>query len=365
LNKTCIGCGAILQSEEKSQIGYIPKSALSDDDVYCQRCFQLRHYNKNQAVSLEDDDFLQMVSSIGDTKSLVVHLIDIFDVNGTLLHHLPRIVGNNDVILVGNKLDLLPKSTNRTKLTHWLFRLAKASGISILDVFLISSAKGHGFDELLKKMEVERNNKDIYIVGVTNVGKSTFVNRLIERTTKEKNAITTSYFPGTTLGFIHIPIDTNSTVIDTPGIVNKQQMAHYLSNRDLKLVTPNKEIKPINYQLNPKQTLFVGGLARVDYLKGEKQTFVCYFSNRLKIHRTKLDKADELYEQQVGKLLLPPDNETLKILPELTRSTFRIEEAYTDIVFPGLGWITIIDGNASIEIYHPKGIAVSLRKSFK
>ncbi len=364
MSKSCIGCGVTLQTESKEKQGYIPQSVSIEDDAYCQRCFQLRHYNKNQPASLDDDEFLEMVSSIRNTKSLVIHLIDIFDVSGTLLHHLPRIIGNNDVILVGNKLDLLPKSTNQRKLKHWLFRLAKESNISILDVFLISAAKDDHFDELLERMEKARQNQDIYIVGITNVGKSTFVNRLIEQSTDEKNAITTSFYPGTTLGFIHIPLSKRSSLIDTPGIVNKQQMAHYLSEKDLKLITPKKEIKPKSYQLQSQQTLFIGGLARFDYLKGEKQTFVCYFSNDLPIHRTKLDNANRLYEEQVGKLLLPPDEESFKFLPALTNNTFRINDPYTDVVFPGLGWITIIGGQATVEVQYPKRMAVTIRKSF-
>src|SRR5699024_5506670 len=115
-------------------------------------------------------------------------------------------------------------------------------------------------------------NKDVYIVGTTNVGKSTFINRLIKRTTGENDIITTSYFPGTTLGFIQIPLDDHTSLIDTPGIVNKQQMAHFMSKNDLKLITPDKELKPKIYQLHSQQTLFIGGLARLDFIKGERQS---------------------------------------------------------------------------------------------
>lgn len=34
-------------------------------------------------------------------------------------------------------------------------------------------------------------------------------------------------------------------------------MAHYLTDKDLKIVSPSKEIKPKTYQLNPEQTLFL------------------------------------------------------------------------------------------------------------
>lgn len=363
-NETCIGCGVTLQTDEKDELGFIPKSSIEKGNLLCKRCFQLRHYNKNEAVSLDSDDFLQMVSTIDQTNSLVIHVIDLFDVDGTLLKNLPRIIGNNPVLLVGNKFDLLPKSTNEGKVKNWLFKEAKKIGLRVKDVFLVSSIKGHHFDELAIQMETMRENRDIYVVGVTNVGKSTFINRFIARSTGVKEAITTSYFPGTTLGFIEIPLDDKHALIDTPGIINTNQMAHYVSKQDLKKITPKKEVKPRNYQLHSGQTLFIGGLARFDFVKGEKQTFVCYFSNDLSIHRTKLENADALYEKQVGQLLVPPNEETLKKLPKMTNSAYKLGDTRTDIVFPGLGWITILKGNVTIDVHSPKGVAVSIRDSF-
>src|SRR5690625_4922789 len=363
-NMTCEGCGGKLQTDDAEEIGYIPKTALDKHNLLCQRCFQLRHYNKNVPVSVESDAYLELVSTIRQTDSLVVHLIDIFDVEGTLLKGLPRIVGNNPILLVGNKLDLLPKSTNQRKLTDWLFRKAKDAGIQVEDVFLISSKKSYHLEELAMEMEFRRKNKDIYVVGVTNVGKSTFINQFIKRSTGIKDAITTSYFPGTTLGFIKIPLNRHSALIDTPGIVNENQMAHYVSKQDLKVITPKKEIKPRNYQLNSGQTLFIGGLGRLDFIKGSKQTFVCYFANEVMIHRTKIANADDLYDRQVGDLLSPPDKETLSILPELVKHSHRLTHPYTDVVFPGLGWITVLDGNVTVDVYNPKRIAISILKSF-
>lgn len=362
----CGGCGVVLQTENKDELGYVPKSSLdqAEADILCQRCFQMRHYNKNVAVDMEDDDFLQMIASIRDKEGLIIHLIDLFDVNGTLLSNLPRLIGNKPVILVGNKVDLLPKSTNENKLKNWLRYLAKEAGIRVVNVFLISAKNGQSFEALTNALEVERKGNDIYVVGVTNVGKSTFINQIVQQATGFKDTITTSYFPGTTLGFIEVPLDEESALIDTPGIMNKQQMAHYVSDSDLKLITPTKEVKARNYQLNSGQTLYFGGLARFDFIKGEKQAFVCYFSNRLTIHRTKLINADELYHKHVGKLLAPPNEETLANLPPLTETTFKITEPYTDVVFPGLGWITIIDGDVTVSVRSPKGIAPSIRRSF-
>ncbi|MDY0405509.1 ribosome biogenesis GTPase YqeH [Virgibacillus sp. 179-BFC.A HS] len=358
----CQGCGAKIQTEDPDKAGYTPKSSLNNEEVLCRRCFRLKHYNEIQDVDMDESDFLDMVSSIQEKDGLVVHIIDIFDVNGSLIHGLTRIVGNHPIILVGNKVDLLPKSTNKQKLKQWLRTTVNDYGIKVKDVFLVSSVKGDGIDELADALDMYRNNKDVYVVGATNVGKSTFINRLIKDSTGIKDVITTSYFPGTTLGFIKIALDENSYMVDTPGIVNKQQMAHYVSAKDLKIIHPKKEIKQRVYQLHSGQTLFFGGLARLDFVKGEKQSFICYFSNELPIHRTKLANADALYAKHVGEMLTPPDKQTLKNYPKLIKHAFRINGEKTDIVFPGLGWVSVL-GNVTVEAYSPEGSNAVIRKS--
>src|SRR5690625_588210 len=147
-------------------------------------------------------------------------------------------------------------------------------------------------------------------------------------------------------------------------IFNSEQMAHYVSNKDLKLITPRKEVKARNYQLNSGQTLFIGGLGRFDFIKGDKETFVCYFSNEVPIHRTKLENVDNLYENNIGNLLSPPNKETLETLPEMTENTFKISPGQYDIVFPGLGWITTKTGDITVSAHSPKGTATSIRQSF-
>lgn len=360
----CLGCGAQIQTAYENKPGFVPPSALKREDILCRRCFRLKHYNETQNVTMTDDDFFEMVSSIQKDQGLVVYIVDLFDVTGSVIYNLPRITGDKPILLVGNKLDLLPKSTNQRKIIHWLRRLARESNIPVADVLLISSTKGHGLKALMRAIESYRKGKDVYIVGVTNVGKSTLVNRLIEQTTGDKHVITTSYFPGTTLGFIEIPLDDHSTMIDTPGIVNDQQMAHYISSDDLRVITPKKEIKSRNYQLESGQTLFFGGLARLDFIKGEPQTFTCYMARGIRIHRTKLSQADELYARQQGKLLSPPDEQTLESFPDFVMTSHRIETDETDIVFPGLGWVTVQTGHLTVNAHSPKGVPVLIRESF-
>ncbi|GAA0457303.1 ribosome biogenesis GTPase YqeH [Alkalibacillus silvisoli] len=359
----CQGCGVLIQTHSESEIGYAPPSALEREDVICKRCFRLKNYNEVQDVDLTEDDFLSMLHEIGDKDGLVVNIVDLFDVHGSFVRGLNRLVGNNEVVIVGNKVDLLPQSINLNKVKNWLKRVAKEFGLKVKDVYLVSSVKGTNMEETAFELERLRKGKDVFVVGCTNVGKSTFINFLINRSIEQEQVITTSYFPGTTLGFIDIPLDDESSMIDTPGIINDHQMAHYLSKKDLKTVTPKKEVKPKVFQLEKDQTLFMGGLARLDIDKVDYQKgFICYFSNDINIHRTKTDKADLLYDQHLGELLSPPTDETIETISELEGQTFQLDSHQKqDIVFSGLGWITVPKGQTTVTAYAPKGVRVLVR----
>lgn len=359
----CMGCGVKIQTENPKEIGYAPKSSLDKDFVICQRCFRLKHYNEVQDTELTDADFLKILNEIGRSNALIVMIVDIFDFNGSWIPGMNRFVGNNSILLVGNKVDLLPRSVKHNRLINWMKQEAKELGLKPEEVLLVSAAKGHFMKEAAAVIDEMRNGKDVYVVGCTNVGKSTFINRIIKEVTGEEDIITTSYFPGTTLGIIKIPLDDGKALMDSPGIINHHQMAHFVEPKDLKLITPKKEIKPKVFQLNEGQTLFFAGLARFDYVRGERNSFVCYFSNELLIHRTKTENADKLYQDHVGEMLAPPRREQIESFPELVKQEFMIKEPKTDIVFSGLGWITVNEPGAKVAAYVPKGVQAFIRKS--
>ncbi|MGN5456547.1 MAG: ribosome biogenesis GTPase YqeH [Candidatus Kurthia intestinigallinarum] len=359
----CIGCGTQIQTEDSKAPGFAPASALEKEEIICKRCFRLKNYNELQPVALTDDDFLRILNGLGTQKGLIVKIVDIFDFNGSWLPGLHRFVGNNPVLLIANKVDLLPKSINPKKVVNWLRQEAKQLGLKPIDVLLVSAHKGTGIEEAMTKIEEYRRGEDVYVVGCTNVGKSTFINRIIKQATGQGDIITTSYFPGTTLDMIEIPLDDKKAIFDTPGIINHHQMAHYIDPSELKYIMPKKEIKPKTFQLNAEQTLFIGALARFDFIQGMRSNFTVHIANDLNIHRTKLENADELYATHKGGLLAPPTKEFIEQLPELVRHEFSIKEGKTDIVFSGLGWITIQNPDVVIAAHAPAGVEVMVRPS--
>ncbi len=364
----CIGCGAALQSTEEDKAGYVPSSVLKRtsselQEIYCRRCFRLRHYNEVSEVELTDDDFLSMLNEISSKDALIVNLVDVFDFNGTAVSGMQRFAGDNPLIIVGNKVDLIPNVISQGKIRQWLTEQVHALGLRPKEVVLVSALRSESVKDLMEIINKERRGRDVYVVGTTNVGKSTLINQIINIATESDDVITTSYFPGTTLGSIEIPLDDGSNLIDTPGIIQRTNLTHYLSGRELKTIIPRHEVKPNVYQINEEQTIFIDGLARFDYLEGNgKQSFVFYTSNDLQLHRTKLENADELYERQIGKLLNPPSEYSAKDFPKLKQHQFTIKEP-TDVVVSGLGWVAIHDTDTKISMWAPEGVDVFVRKA--
>ncbi|MBU0437853.1 ribosome biogenesis GTPase YqeH [Staphylococcus succinus] len=358
----CIGCGAPLQAEDPDAPGYVPEHNLYREDVICKRCFRLKNYNEVQDVGLESEDFLNLLNGLAEKNGIIVNVVDVFDFEGSFINAIKRIVGNKKIILVGNKMDLLPKQINKRRVKEWLKKTARKYGLEAEDVVLISAEKNEGIEDLLNSINTLRNHEDVYIVGTTNVGKSTLINKLIERSVGEKDVVTTSRFPGTTLDMIDIPLDEKTFMYDTPGVIQAHQMTHFVTENELKTIMPKKEIKQRIYQLNEGQTLFFGGLARIDYVSGGRRPLVCYFSNELNIHRTKTENANELWRNQLGSLLAPPNNPENFDLQDIKAVRLETGKEKRDVMISGLGFITIDEG-AKVIVRVPKNVDVVLRNS--
>lgn len=359
----CAGCGIALQSDDQQKPGFVPASSIGKEEAICQRCFRIKHYNEASSIAVDQDEFLKLLGSISGTNSLVVHIVDLFDFEGSLISGLQRFVGNNPVLLVVNKIDLLPRVTNWNRLRNWVQKQARENGLKVADVVLCSARRNIGFDRVVEAVTSLRGDRDVYVVGATNVGKSTLINRLISDYSDLRRELTVSRYPGTTLDAVHIPLDDGHSIIDTPGIVYASRLTELVSRKDLGTIMPDKPLKPMTYQLNAQQTLFFGGLARFDFVEGDRQSFTAFVSGGLNIHRTKLERADELYAEHRGTMLSPPDASEIDALPAWSRHRLRIPAGKPqDVFISGLGWIQANGtAGATVDVYAPKGVKVMLR----
>lgn len=263
MNK-CIGCGSILQDTDKNKDGYV----LDINDKLCQRCFRIRYYNEYKNTIRDNNDYLKILDSINN-DDLVVYVTSLLDIR------LDYIDSFKNVIVVLTKRDILPKSVKDEKLIKYI-----KSRYNPLEVIVVSSIKNYNIDYLFDILRQYKMN-NIYVVGTTNGGKSTLINKLIKNYSDNDVVVTSSMYPSTTLDKIEINI-LGLNIIDTPGLINKGSIVNYIDNNLLKKITIKKEIKPKTYQLTGKGSILIEDLIRLDY-DTEGTSMTIYVNNLVNI----------------------------------------------------------------------------------
>ncbi len=324
----CIGCGSELQNLDKDLIGYTPNI----NNNLCERCFRIRNYNEYKFVIKDNNDYINILKNINTTNDLVILVVDLFNINKNILDISKYII--NDIILVLTKRDILPKSCYDEKFKDYF----KNYDLNVLDTIVISSVKNYNLDELYNKINHYKKSDRVYVVGFTNSGKSTLVNKIVYNYSDINTLITTSNLPSTTIDSIEVKINDNLTLIDTPGILDKGDISNFIDSDTLKKIIPTKEIRPITYQINTNQTIIIDNLVRLDLNKCKSITI--YMSNNLNINRYYKD-IDELKNLDMKKIDIDNDS---------------------DLVIQGLGFIKFTD-KTQITLYTKKGINVFVRKN--
>ena len=322
MNK-CTGCGITLQTENKKELGYTENI----ENSLCERCFRIENYGEYKKVTKNNKEYINILKEINKTKDLVILVLDIFNLTNNLNIIKENI--KNDTLLVITKKDLLPKSTHDEKLIEYI----KNYNINVIDSVVISSYKNYNFDVLYELINKYKKGKNVYIVGFTNAGKSTMINKLIYNYSDNDTKITTSIMPSTTLDKIEIKLNDELTIIDTPGLLCEKSFYDILEGKELKSIIPKKEIKPISYQIKEKQYIIIDKYAIIE---AENINIILFMSNSLNIKR--------LYKKPETKL---------------KENSIRVKN--NDIVIQGLGFIKCI-GQNNIKVYTYDEISVSTRK---
>lgn len=330
--KKCQGCGVILQDENVLQEGYTTN--LEND--LCQRCFRMKNYGEYQVITKSNDEYIDILKEVGKTKDLVLYITDLLNIEKNIEQI--RSIIPNKMILVLNKIDVLPKSVKEENLKKYLENL----DIHFEEIIVISTAKNYNIDYLLKRIKYFQTSKNVYVVGHTNAGKSSLINKLIKNYSDNTQELTMSPLPSTTLNMVQIEINDYLTLIDTPGLVDTGSILNQVDSKMVKKISAKTEIKPRTYQLKKNQSIIIEDLIRIDYVEGEKNSFTLFISNELKVRR----------------LLNLFNNTELKDKNKITYE-MKYDE---DLVISGLGFIKIVN-KGLIDIYIDKDVDTFTRRS--
>ena len=334
-NKKCTGCGAVLQHYNEALEGYVKEEVFENADI-CERCFRIKNYGDYKCVIKDNNTFLNIIKDI-PKNDLVVLVMDLFN--------LPKDVSiitnniNNPILLVLTKRDILPKIIYEEKLLDYIDKY----NLNYKDKIIVDKIIP---DELLytvvapmvniPKITYNKTSDKIYVVGFTNAGKSTLINKLIYNYSNNVPNITTSMLPSTTLNSIEIRFDDNTTFIDTPGLLSDGSVENIVDVKTLKKIVPKREIRPITYQVKCEQWICIENLVILN-LKNNNITL--FISNSLKI--------DRFFKEKENKELVTHEVDI---------------KGHEDLVINGLGFIKFTK-NEHVKISVPKEVSIYVRKS--
>ena len=312
----CIGCGAILQDRSPKEIGY----TRNLNNKLCERCFNIKHYNKYLKVT--DKDYRQMILDIDSKGDLILLVTDFLN-----LYSLSDLHLKSPIILILSKADLIPRSIKKEKLLDKIdFPCIKV---------MVSSKNNYNFDLLYSLILKYKKSNNVYVIGYTNVGKSTLINKFLKNYGMNMSELTVSNLPSTTLGLVENKVDEEITLIDTPGLLDNGSLVLKADESLLKKITPKKEIRPISFQIKKWTSLLIEDFLRLDL---DDTNIVCFMSNNLDIRRVYKNKECLWKKHEIDVI------------------------KNSDLVIKGLGFITF-KKDAHIVLWFKDDISYLIRKT--
>lgn len=357
----CRGCGTPIQTDSPNKPGYVPTELLEQKNpskLICKRCYRIVHYGESSSVQPEKGEILHSIRKAISLSQMLVVMADFVDLAGTLPVW-ADFLGDKPYILVVSKIDLIPARAKYPEIAAYLQDyLRNLQWPKPVDVVLVSSVKGNGIDVLSKSLfkSVSPNDK-IALLGVTNVGKSSLIKRILAEDSIQ--APTVSKFPGTTMGLSNWSIfKGRNTIIDTPGMVSGDRMGDLVCPECASSLMPVSDIGQKLWGLKPGKGLIVDGVFAVENNSDSEAVLIAFASPQVNYHRTDNSRIKELLTES-------PD--WLSKVCKQCRSKLQWREANVvlkpahDLAVAGLGWISLRGSETTLKVSLPEGVRWEIR----
>lgn len=303
MSKICYGCGAQLQTKDKEKKGYIPEHKLADSS-YCMRCFRMMHYGDGTRFTTPKEA-KEIINKVNKDNKFVIFLVDFLNLNEDVIKLFKSITKRK--LLVINKCELLPDSINPQSVFAFVQDYYKIKD----PIRLKGGTTTHGAS-VVKRFLLDNYIKEAYVLGISNSGKSTFINDMAKLYGCDKKKINVSSKANTTLDFIRMNLNDELLLIDSPGFILENAVEHDVVNKNI-----------TDYIIQIKENDTVSLLDDKYFFKFEEPTPINFFTN------AKCEKAIKKYR---------------KVAPGLSNILDLEHGKIMDIVIKGVGFIRVKKG---------------------
>ena len=351
MKRQCKGCGATIQSSRPDDYGYVPEHLIGED-VICQRCFRISHYGVDEIGPVVADDSIKAIEAGLKSADGVLLVVDLIDFEASLPHELLHLIKGKPCLVAANKVDLLPKQTPLAEVHQWVSERLKYFDFSA-EVVLASAVTGEGFPKLADW--VQKLEGDLLIAGVTNVGKSRLIARLLQmrvgggrRGTRKP---TVSPYPGTTVECYSWKLATGFMVADSPGYVPQGRLSDLVCPKCARDFIPDRRLSSSLYPIQQGDILHVPGFAGVECIQADGEGLLIGFSGSgigwKKSSVKHLDKWLWSYEHHCS--METWEHKRITLQPNF------------DLVIHGLGWVSARKVSYDLCVHLPAGVGMSIR----
>jgi ribosome biogenesis GTPase YqeH len=315
-------------------------------------------------MEMTREDYRKEVQMTSQNSDIALAVFDIIDFEGSFDDEILDVLREMDSIVIINKVDLIPGGKHASEVAFWVKERLAEEGIVPLDIAIVSAKNTYGINGIIRKLNhFYPKGAKAMVLGTTNVGKSSIINRLLG-----EKKVTISKYPGTTLKSTKNMIpNTRITLIDTPGLIPQGRISDLVCEECHLKIVPSKEISRKTFKLKAEKIILIGGMVKLRVLTDSeiKPIFSIFASKNVTFHDTKEERVEDLLREHTGTLITPPCDKCKDEFYNLPTKTevFTIDTS-EELVFKGLGWISVKRGPLKVEVTLPEESELIVRDAF-
>lgn len=363
----CYHCGAVLQSKQKKEKGYIDASFLNQENaenevLYCHSCYEkMSAINTGMLEQDVDDEILKILDDAVATDAFIIWVVDLFTFNGTLNPDIVKKVKKLNVVVIGSKRDLFGKKAKDEQLTTFLKERFEDVGISPKGIYLFNNVDNWDAGALLKELNKGRAGHDVYMIGTVASGKTSIISTMLKfYENKSKRVIKTVTYPGTSVKMMEIPLSNSAFIYEVPGFSLRTSVLGKVEKDVAKLIIPHKKVDDHTRSLTVGESIMVGSLAAFSLVKGKPTTVKLYCSEAVELKKVLTKNLEDALAENSRKRSVRPVSDRYNAFTDYDLFEYAMENdgKVHDISVSGLCWISFVAKGQTIRVLLPKGVAV-------